>query len=361
MYEHKLANASPTAVSMCVASCMFLLTACGLSPGKISLLDKNLEARPLGCDAFVSGDGGELEVPPDLSLPDSSDSLVVPQSGRVSAVDAAFDSYVLPGRLDMEMRREGDVSWLAVDVDPATLWPSLSDFLEENGFGIAQSDATQGYIVTAWRERKLPLSEDGAEFVFLRTRLHVRVEREPDAVTNVFFAAQNAGRKDGVWQLLTSSTDFEHRALMRFRAYLASGRDPAGPRMPSLSDIKIRLDIENLDGVAVLVIGQHYSQVWRRLGVILGRNNIDVRADDRSRGIYLIEYDDQSLPGGSLSATSVPERRLLQLHLLAKTDGETLITVHPDADSDVPLSYEFSQRVLKRLLMAYSPRALASY
>ncbi len=351
----KFAGASHAFVFGCAVSCVLLLTACGLNMNRASLLDKDLEVASLGCDAFVSGEGGELEVPPDLSLPDNSDSLMVPQSGRVSAVGAAFDSYVLPARLDMEVRREGDVSWLAVDVDPAALWPSLGEFLEKNGFAIAQSNATQGYMVTAWRDRKLPVSDAGEEFVALRTRLHVRVEREPDAVTNVFFAAQNAGRKADAWQLLAPFPDLEYQVLMRFRAHLASGREAAGPRMASLRDIKTRLDIRDLGGVAVLVIGQRYSRVWRRLGAVLGRDNMDVRGDDRSRGVYLIAYDDEPA-----FAPAAPARRLLQLRLLAKTDGETLVTVHPGGGSDAPLSYELSHRVLKRLLMAYAPRAVVS-
>ena len=349
------------------ACCLVLLTACSsLSTSVDSLLGEDFEVGALGCNAYISGEEGELEVPPDLSPPDDSDSLVVPEQGeRVSASGAAFDSYVLPERLDMRVHRDGGISWLAVDTEPAALWPVLFGFLEENGFTVVENDPVQGYIVTAWRNRRVPVSPDGGNFAVLRTRLFVRVERDADAVTNVFFSAQDAGRHNGEWRLMASDPNLEHRVLMRFRVHLASGREVAGPKMASIDDIKTRLEINDFGGVAALTIGQNYSKVWRRLGVALGRSGMTVRADSRSRGIYLVEYDDRAL--GPLDAdvdaddAAAPARtRLLQLHLLAKGDGETVVTVHRNGKNAAPLPYDFTQALLKRLVMAYSPRRVAA-
>lgn len=330
------------ALALC---CALLLSACGLTDHG-SLLDDDLEVGSLGCNAFVSEEEGELEVPPDLAQPDTSKRLIVPGTNdRVSASNMALKSYVLPTRLDMQIYREGSIAWLSVDTDPTALWPALQEFLEKNGFVIIESDPTQGYITTDWRQRKISTASDNNSFVSLRSQVYIRIERDPNAVSNIFFTIQTVEENSGNEKLILQDSHFEYRMLNYFKKFLASGREVANPRMPSIEDIKIELDIKNVAGIPVLAIGQHYSKVWRRIGVALAKSGMDIRSDDRSRGIYTVRVsnDDQ-------------EAQTVQIHLLSKDKGQTLLTVHPHQKGAKALSYEQAQRILKRVVLAYNPR-----
>ncbi len=333
-----------------VAACVWL-AGCSASREDSSWFDQ-LDLPSFGSDVFMGGDNAPLEVPPDLDAIDADDSLRIPGGkGRISvADDAALGSRVLPQRLDLRLRRDGGLVWLAVDVSPVALWPRIREFLRRGGFEIAENDPTHGYIETAWRERRLQVAGE-RDYARLRTRLHVRLEREPNAVTNLFLSSRDAGYARGEWRLLPPDSGFERRMLLRFRDYLAAGREVASPRMASLDDVKTALDIDNVAGVAVLTIGQRYRRAWRRVGAALERAGIETFGDDRSRGIYLVR-DTGVSAGGARSIDGVAARaEPLQLHLLAKGD-RTLVTVHPNVGGD-DVPYALAHRILKRLRMAY--------
>ena len=339
-----------------VAACAWL-AGCAASDDGSSWLDQ-FDLPSFGSDVFMGGDNEPLEVPPDLDGIDTSDSLQVPGgAGRISAAEeAALDSRVLPQRLDLRLRRDGNMVWLAVDVSPVALWPHIQEFLRRGGFEIAENDPTHAYVETAWRERRLQVAGE-RDYARLRTRLRMRLEREPNAVTNLFLSARDAGYAHGEWRLLPPDIGFERRMLLRFRDYLAAGREVASPRMASLDDVKIALDVNDVAGVAVLTIGQRYRKAWRRVGAAIERTDLPLLGDDRSRGIYLVSYT--GVVDGTRALDGVPARaKPLELHLLAK-GNRTLVTVHPNVAGD-DVSYALAHRILKRVLMAYEVGDLVS-
>ena len=78
-----------------------------------------------------------------------------------------------------------------------------------------------------------------------------------------------------------------------------------------------------------------------------------MRASDRSRGIYLIEY--RATPSEQRDAIDnvVVNRTLIQLHVLGSAN-RTIVTVHANRDGK-KVPYAFAQRVLQRVVMAYQP------
>ena len=348
---------SRRALILSAAACIWL-AGCSASQDDSSWMDQ-LDLPGFGSEVFMGGDNAPLEVPPDLDGIEAGDSLRIPGGkGRISVADeAALGSPVLPERLDLRLRRDGNLVWLATDVSPVALWPRIQEFLRRGGFEIAENDPTHAYVETAWRERRLQVAGE-RDYARVRTRLRIRLEREPNAVTNLFLSSRDAGYARGEWRLLPPDSGFEHRMLLRFRDYLAAGREVASPRMASLDDVKTALDIDNVAGAAVLTVGQRYSKAWRRVAAALERADVDVLADDRSRGIYLIRYVGDAL-GGDYSIDGVAARdKLLQLHLLAK-GNRTLVTVHPNVSGD-DVPYALAQRVLKRVLMAYEAKDVVS-
>lgn len=327
--------------------CLVGLVGCGTSGGSSFLDEIEFGLPGIGKDVYLSGDNERLEVPPDLAPLNDVELMDVPSNINISMSDMAFDSYVLPERLDLRVYREGNVSWLAVDVDPVSLWPELHNFLQTVGFVVTERIPTYGYIETAWRERKIDITQKRDGILRVRTQLRVHLEREPNAVTNVFISVREVAFVGSAWQILPTDLSFERRLLLRFKDYLAAGRELANPKMASLEDIQVPIQIRNAKGVAVLEVGQTYSKVWRRVGSALIRSGIALRATDRSRGIYLISYRSSN----SDSAASFDS--LLQIHLL-EAGKRTLVTVHSNKD-DKQIPYELAQRVLQHILMAYRP------
>ena len=299
------------------------------------------------------GDGGDgdqrLEVPPDLDTPDLKETYDI-ASARRSAMEADGVGRVLPRDLYMRLRSEGNVTWLAVDAAPDGLWPHVVGFWRSHGFEITDESMQRGRIETGWREQKL--NAPGAPRV--RDMFRMRLERAPNAVTNVYLANRKATLIDGEWQVVFSDHETEIEVLYDLGDYLASRREVENGTMLRPENVRVGLDIENIAGVPVLTIGQSYSRVWRGLGVALERAGLSVRRADRSRGIYLVRYEPVKEDGDGLVGAS--GSRLLQLRLLSR-GGETLVTVHPNRGRGAALAYETAHEVLHSVVRTYAARA----
>ncbi len=336
--KHKKGLAAVFALAWCAQGC-------GLESGSIM---EELELPTFGGDRGA-GDQS-LEVPPDLDSPEANGEYDI-ASARETASGAAPAARVLPPRLDMRLRSEGNVTWLAVSATPGGLWPHLIDFWRSHGFEITGESALHGRLETGWREQR-PSGAFAAQFR-VRDMFLMRLERAPDAVTNVYLANRKATLAGGDWRFAFSDHETEVGVLYDLRDYLAALREVRRVEMPPLEDVRIALDIRNLDGAPALTVGQPYSRVWRRLGVALDRAGLSVRRADRSRGVYLIRYlraktdDDFAEAAGS---------RLLQVRLLSR-GNRTLVTVHVNRKRGAALSYETAHEVLHRIVRMYQVHA----
>lgn len=326
MRDCRLAPAVP------ILCATLLVHGCGAESD--SIMDE-LELPTFGSD---TGSSGDLEIPPTLDAPVPKETYDV-ASMRKSASGAMMEARVLPQRLGMRLHTEDNITWLAVGATPDALWPHLVDFWRSYGFEVTDENMLHGRIQTDWRERQL----DAAGGVRVRDMFRMRVERAPDAITNVYLANRKGTFNDGQWRVAFSDRETEVEILNDLADYLASKSEVKDADISPIEDTRTTLDVKNLKGAPVLIIGQRYSHVWRRLGVTLDRAGLDVRRTDRSRGIYLVRYRDRE--------TTAP--RLLQLHLLSR-GGETAVTVHPNRARDPALDYETASEVLQRIVMVYT-------
>ena len=316
---------------------LWLMQACSIESGSIL---EELELPTFGNDES-SGDR-TLEVPPNLDLPETKDTYDVASARR--GILGVSSNKVLPSRLDMRLRSEGNITWLAVSAAPDSLWPHLTDFWRSYGFEVVGESMLHGRIETGWREQRI-----GAGGLRVRDMFRMRVERAPNAVTNIYLANRKATFSRGDWSVSFSDHETEVDILHDLSDYLASRSAVDEVNMLPLERIRIALDVNNLGGVPVLTIGQPYSHVWRRLGVTLDRAGLEVRRVDRSRGVYLIRYR-------AADASDARGSQLLQLRLLEK-GASTLVTVHPNRKRGRALPYEIAHQVLQRIVRTYEIRA----
>lgn len=306
-----------------------------------------------------------LRVPPQLSLPDTSKQLVIPDLGGVSAKKTdRGQAAVLPSFLEMKVRREGNVRWLEVGTDPVTLWPHLRAFWEDQGFELAQEAPLVGLLETQWRERADDVQALKAEsgspyYAASREKFRLRMEREPNAYVNVFITRQKlevAGVDDSstvVWKSGQPDLEREAEMLIRLMEYLGATRMEGVATLEEEEvEDTVGLDLQSVGGIPVLMVEDEYSSVWRQVGVALERSGLYVVDFDRSQGTYVFRYWD----GGSTDGKGA----LLEVHLLAREENLTLLTVHQHK-SKQPVRQELTRSVLRAILGAYAlvPQATA--
>ncbi len=306
-----------------------------------------------------------LRVPPQLSLPDTSGQLLIPEFGGVSAKKTSRGAAaVLPGFLEMKVRREGNVRWLEVGADPVTLWPHLRAFWEDQGFELVQEAPLIGILETQWREKADDVrgmqSESGTPYYAAsREKFRLRMEREPNAYANLFITRQKlevAGvdANDAViWKAGRPDPDREAEMLVRLMEYLGASRMEGVATLEEEEvEATVGLDLQYIGGIPVLMVEDEYSSVWRQVGVALERTGLYVVDSDRDQGTYVFRYGERAATGG--------KGILLEVHLLAREEDLTLLTVHRHK-SKQPAGKELTRNVLRAVLAAYAlvPRATA--
>ena len=73
--------------------------------------------------------------------------------------------------------------------------------------------------------------------------------------------------------------------------FLGNTRQEAQSKLTGADAQFLYLDIKDIAGVPVLVVGDIFSRVWRRTGVALDRSGLVVEDHDRNKGVYFVAVD----------------------------------------------------------------------
>ena len=308
-----------------------------------------------------AGSIGGLEAPPELETPEWEESLKIPQTAndRVSAVETygkALDASVTPEFVDVSMRREGDLRWLEAEVDPVNVWPLLRSFWANQGVILDKDIPSTGIMETDWIEQIDSTTSGisgGREVAATRNKYKIRVEREPNAVTNIFVSQRKSElqaitEQGGVWVSAKSDPEEEAEVIVNLMEHLGKSREDAIFEVANAEGSRLYIDLQDIDGIPVLFVGDQYSRVWRRTGIAIDRSGMSIVGQSRGKGIYLIDASQLELPEGITL-----QRSSYQIHLLPQ-NAQTLITVHyPESGDTSVVSEQDARLILNQVLSAY--------
>jgi len=318
----------------------------------------------LGSDYADSGSSGTLEAPPDLVTPQWEESLEIPKTAndRVSALETqgpAIGASVLPEYLDVRVRREGPTTWLEVDSDPVTLWPLMRRFWQDQGYPIGKDEPTLGFIETDWKQntdRTVNTELNQESYDIIGEKFRTRLERQPNAVTNIFLTQRGAEvaaiNKDNqiLWKPQAPNGERENEMMIRLMEFLGTERQDAQDKLAGADAQFLYLDIKDIGGVPVLVVGDIFSRVWRRTGVALDRSGLVVEDHNRNKGVYFVAVD--LAPVGVPAEEANTKKVYYEMHLLGQ-GKQTLITAHQVNNKAGVIDTETARSLLKRVVAAY--------
>ena len=333
----------------------------------ILILQLNLGACAFlqsGNDYLNSSTTNPLEAPPDLVTPEWEESLEIPKTAndRVSALEtqnSAIGAPVLPEFLNVRVRREGPTRWLEVDTDPVTLWPLLRQFWLDQGYRVGADEPLLGYIETEWKQhmsRSASAETQQESFDVTGEKFRIRVERQPNAVSNIFLTQRGAEvaainqQNQILWKPQPPNGEREAEMMVRLMEYLGSSQEDARQKFATAEAQFLYIDIKDVGGVPVLVVGDVYSRVWRRTGVALDRSGLVVEDHNRNKGVYYVSLDlDPTHLEADIANT---EKNFYQFHLLGQGD-QTVITAHELDEATEKLDPKVARQLLRRIVAAY--------
>jgi len=290
---------------------LVLLCACSIENKKIDYKSESKQARP-------------LEVPPDLTSPNSSDRFAVPETNAATYSDynqgqpakVGATQVLLPQQGKAHIERAGTQRWLVVDAPPEQVWPVVREFWQEMGFIIVSENAQTGIMETDWAENRAKIPQDALRNLLgkvidqaystpERDKFRSRLERgEPPGTTEVYVShrgmyemyvndanLRQTGRT--VWQPRPADPELEAEMLRRMQMKFAGEKPietvkaqakPAAPPEPRAVVSK------GPGGAPVLIMKDDFDRAWRRVGLSLDRLGFTVQDRDRAGGLYYVRY-----------------------------------------------------------------------
>ncbi|HEU0189346.1 MAG TPA: outer membrane protein assembly factor BamC [Gallionella sp.] len=305
----------------------------GISSVMVILL---VSCSSIGSDRHLDYGAGakqvpNLEVPPDLTIPESDLRYKLPQ-GNGGTV-ATFSDYnkggiaqgrvtssVLPEVQGVSLERNGAQRWLVVKDSPENVWPVVRGFLLGLGLTIKSEEKVAGVIETDWAENRAKISQgtvrdlSGKELkkAFLageRDQYLARLERSKDGVsTEVHITHRgmvemlSADRSAFKWQLRASDPELEAIMLQRLMVRLGVGEAQAASAvvptgtvaagaMPA-ADVSEPAGTASLrevsEGGVIIVMNDAFDRSWRKVGLAIESAGLVVEDKNRDKGIYFL-------------------------------------------------------------------------
>lgn len=265
---------------------------------------------------------GALEVPPDLTKPNSGGAIVVPDAALQPAPEAggsadaaaaakgdviiaeaaatpssaraprpgAVGEDVLPASDNIRLERAGGQRWLVVNAPPAQVWDMVREFLVAKDFKIAKASRETGIMETDWSESRPLVGTNfqksmakvlGSNYSnSFRDKYRVRLERGKTPDTTEMYishsgmqevvASQGTGIVETRWQGRPNDPGLEAELLTQFlvHAGLKEARAQAVVNAPAPAD-EAALHIAG-DKVS-LQLRDTLDSAWKRVGLALDR------------------------------------------------------------------------------------------
>lgn len=295
----------------------------------------------MGCSSSGSKSGinyknsatlAPLEVPPELTTPNNYDTMRIPQdegvvagSSVVSASDATTQgTTVLASQQNIRVRRDGALRWLEIDLPAEQLWPKLRVFWGQIGLELKVDEPEIGLMETQWAENRADIPEGvfrrwlaklkpGRYSIPTRDKYRIRLEPLDDNTTELFLTHYGVEQtvtgdieiEQAVWITRPSDPELSNELLNRLMVFLGVPKKHAeqltadavqeqGQEQKPLARARIEKDAS---GWPYLVLNEGFARAWRHTGIVLDRLGVVVEDQNRSAGLYYVDYSNLGKDG----------------------------------------------------------------
>ncbi|MFK5913481.1 MAG: outer membrane protein assembly factor BamC [Woeseiaceae bacterium] len=320
-----------------------------------------------------------LDVPPDLSSPNVTDALALPNIATRNSNYSNYKNITTTGNtvtpanpIGVKVIRDGATQWLEIESSAEKLWPQLKAFFQQVGFEVKREDKATGIIETNWLESKAMLPTGWFSKMLnrisstgLRDKYRARVEKTNKTnVIRVFITHQGlkeyaTDEINGVkiwWQPRPSDPELEAEMYQRFLIFRDISKEDALKIVKKSID-RERTKIIDKDETKVLQVGEGFARTWRRVGIALDRIGLLVDDRDRSGGLYYLKITEDfrnkvkdtkedSWLAGLFSSNEV---KLKQRYLLSISDEGETCTISLYETTGAKADIRFVEKLLKDL------------
>lgn len=300
----------------------------------------------------------KLDIPPDLSSPDTSDSLALPNIAAGGSTYSAYTDTEYKGTKvaganppGIKVIRDGANQWLEINTTAEKLWPQLRTFFTQVGFELKRENKKLGLVETNWLENRLNLPTNWFSKLLsrisstgLRDRYRARLETTDDPNVTLLFITHQGLKEHAYeelssikiwWETRPSDPELEAEMYQRFLIFRDISKAEA-LNLVNKIEAKDRARIIEKDETKMLQVAEGFARTWRRVGIALDRIGLLIEDRDRSGGLYYLRITDdfrekiKEEKGWLANLFSSDEVKLTERYLLS-VSGEkdnTIISIY---------------------------------
>jgi outer membrane protein assembly factor BamC len=236
-----------------------------------------------------------LEVPPDLTEPDTADQLSVAKPTEEALQqfrdNNKLETVITPKFDGVRMVSYAGNSWIEVDNEVEKVWPRLLEFWEAEGIELVQKRPLLGFMETEWTER---LGGEKGFFTSMfqkfqpdtKDKFRVRVERfDLDRKTRLYLSHSRIERQvrgeyadEYIWVSQPSDLEAEREIISRMALFAGLSKEQSVALLENYRPYSSLIKIDSTNTIALTMKGS-MDFVWRR----------SMRALDRMRMQDIIE------------------------------------------------------------------------
>lgn len=272
---------------------LFMISSCSLFGG---------DERPVyqGAEYYKN-----LEVPPDLTVPDTGGQLRVPTASD-EALQRFRDNHkletVITPKFDgVRMVSYAGNSWIEIDNKVEFVWGRLQEFWEGEGIALVEERPMLGYMDTDWVKR---LDVDSGFFrsIFQRfepdqkDKFRVRLERfDHDNKTRLYITHSRIERivrgddaDEFYWESRPSDIEAEREIISRMALFAGKDQEQTLQLLENYRPYASLVKVDSTNTTALTMTGS-MDFVWRRAMRALDRMGMqDIRQEKENNTIYFV-------------------------------------------------------------------------
>ena len=264
-----------------------------------------------------------LEVPPDLTEPDTAEQLRIPKPTEEALQrfrdNNKLETVITPKFDGVRTVTYAGNSWIEVDNNVDYVWPRLIEFWETEGIPLAEVRPLLGYMETQWIEH---LNADRGFFGRMfssvpdqKEKFRVRVERfDHDTKTRLYVSHTKIERvinddtDEYIWVTLPGDIEAEREIISRMAIFAGLPKENTEVLLANYRPYSSLIETKRSDTTSFVMLGS-IDFVWRRAVRALDRMSMkDIQEQPQLNTIsYRVEKPDdkaRTMEGDELARAS---------------------------------------------------------
>ncbi len=239
-----------------------------------------------------------LEIPPQLSQPDTSQALNIPRPSaealkKLNSQKIA-EGHVSPLFKGIKLESECGLYWLKIDQGADKLWPLLTDFWANEGIKLSREEPLLGFMETEWIKEYSPEKKGNVVTQWLNSfssdeldKFRMRIERINNNSSRVYVSHRGLElhlEEDGTsWQVRPSDPVLEHEILKRLELFAGLSKAHVDQLFDDYKPYQSRIR-KMAENNQYEIMG-HQDFVWRRLQHALDRLGVELLSQNKAKGL----------------------------------------------------------------------------